>query len=273
MITINTMARPRNMLELRLHEPATPARVERAAKMFDASLKALGLAGDTTITLVVENKSLKATLRTRSPAGADRVRMLVEMVERPLGVDAGASWKAPVATALAQYARDEARYRPEFWVPGRKKPVCSLDSEFAGVMEAIAASAANAPGTDRVRGSTYVYSKILRIGRQDERQAHRARIMLEGRAIDLALAPDLEVAPFFDVAKREEVVRVRLRAEWIHRPDSAPELDTATITGIDLGSSPASGARILALAAQHRVITSDDLPAVLSSIDRPLVDD
>src|SRR5262245_25813453 len=262
------------MLQLRLREPATPAHVERAGRLFAQALDALGVS-DVGVTLVIENQHLVGTLRTRTPGGAAGVQVIIDLVQRPIGVVSEPAEPVPpaLADALAKYARDEHKARPELWQPtrGGGKLLCTMDEMFADVMDALAKS--SPPGSQGVRGTTYVYSRILRIGRVDERQVPKVRIMLDGRPLDVPLAEGLATGPFFDAAKNEQVVRVRLRASWLYVAGERPVLREPVVIGLDESMAPATGAHIVEIAHAQAVITADDLSALLSSIDRDGVKD
>ena len=258
-----TMAKPRDMLQLRLRHAATPARVARAATLFEEALQALGAANEAGTTLVVENRSLVATLRTRSKTGAAAAETIIKIAQTPTATPA-VPGRAEVAKALAKYARDEARYRPAFWLPRRKAPLCELDETFATVMDALAT--APEVGTHKARGTTYVYSKILRVGRIDERHAYRVRVAVEGRHLDLSIG-GLAAGPFFDAAKRDAIVRLKLQAEWTQSPGQSPVLCDAVVVELN-EVAPGSGARILALAKEYNVIAADELPEVLTAIEK-----
>jgi hypothetical protein len=257
-----TMVKARDMLQLRVRHAATPARVARVATMFDEALKVLGAADEVGTTLVVENRWLVATVRTRTKTGADAVGTIIKIAQTPTTTPA-LPGRAEVAKALAKYARDEGRYHPQLWLPRREEPLCNLDETFASVMDGLA----DAPtvGTHKARGTTFVYSKILRVGRVDEHHAYRVRVVVEGRPLELSIG-QLAVAPFFDAAKRDVLVRLKLQAEWTQSPGQAPVLMTAEVVGMD-DTPPATGARILALAKEYNVITAEELPAVLESIE------
>lgn len=263
------VARPRSMLQLRLQEPATPAHVERAGRMFAQALEAVGVS-DAGVTLVIENDRLVGTLRTRTTSAAAGVQSIVDFVQRPVGVLSSPADPAHVALAdaLAKYARDEHKARPELWQPGKGRPrhLCTMDETFANVMEVLA----NAPvmDTQRVRGITYVHTVILRVGRVDERQLVKVRIVVDGRPLDVPVAEGLASGPFFDAAKTSQVVRIRLRASWLHVAGERPTLRDPIVIGIDESKPAASGARIVELAQAHNVISADDLPPLLRSLDR-----
>ncbi len=137
-------------------------------------------------------------------------------------------------------------------------------------MEGLAKAAPS--GAQRVRGTTYVHTKILRVGRADERQQLRVRINVEGRPIDVAIADGVAAGEFFDAAKTEQVVRVRLRADWLHVAGQRSIITDPLVIGIDV-AKVASGARIVEMAVAQRLVTADELPALLSSIDRSDEDD
>ena len=257
------------MLQLRLHEPATPAHVERAGRLFAQALDALGVS-DVGVTLVIENHRFIGTLRTRTPSAAAGVQSIIDLVQRPIGAlsDSAVAVPPELADALATYARDEHKARPELWQPTRSggKHLCTMDETFANVMDVLARS----PPIDsqRVRGTTYVYTRVLRIGRVDERQALKARLVLDGRPLDVPLAEGLAPGPFFDAARNEQVVRVRLRAAWLYTSGQRPVIHDASVIGIDETRAPATGAQVVEFAHAQSVIGADDLPALLSSIDR-----
>lgn len=262
------MVHARNMLQLRLREPATPAHVERAGRLFADALNALGVS-DVGITLVVENDRLRGTLRTRGATGVEGVQSIIDLVRSPVGALSSPAQPGHVALAavLAKYAREEHRAKPELWRPGRGgELLCSMDETFANVMEALA----KAPpvGTQRVRGTTYVHTKILRVGRIDERQQPRVRIYLDGRPNEVPLAEGLATGPFFDAAKREQVVRVQLRVDWLHVMGARAVIRNPLIVGIEHAKGTASGSRIIELATSQHLVTADELPALLLAIDR-----
>jgi hypothetical protein len=140
--------------------------------MFDDALRALGVADEVGTTLVVENRDLVATVRTRTRSGAAAVGTIIQIVQTPTTAPPQPG-RAAVAAALARYAHDEGRYRPQLWLPRRDEPLCNLDETFASLMDALAA--APEVGSHRARGTTYVYSKILRVGRVNERHEYRVR--------------------------------------------------------------------------------------------------
>lgn len=272
------MAFPEDILQLRLGEPATPAHVERAGKLFADALNALGVS-DVGVTLVVKNDQLRATLRTRSPEGTAGVQSIIDLVRSPVGdlsshaqsPPAQRGWVA-LADVLAKYARDEQHAKPELWQPGEEdKFLCALDETFATLMEAFAK--AQPSDAKRVRGTTYVYTKILRVGRADERQKPRVRINVDGRPLEVPIAEELATGPFFDAAKNEQVMRVRLRADWTHVSGERPAISHPIVIGIDDVKEIATGAKIVAMAATQRLMTADELPVLLSSIDRSDEDD
>ncbi|HMG52771.1 MAG TPA: hypothetical protein VK601_04810 [Kofleriaceae bacterium] len=192
----------------------------------------------------------------------------------PVGALSSPAQPAQIALAevLARYARDEHRAKPELWRPGKGgERLCSMDETFANIMDALAK--APSTGAQRVRGTTYVHTKILRVGRTDERQQLRVRISVNGRPIDVALAEELAAGPFFDAAKSEQIVRVRLRAAWLHVAGEHPVVRDPLVIGIDETKGASSGARIVEIAAAQRIVTADELPALLSSIDRSDEDD
>jgi len=141
-----------------------------------------------------------------------------------------------------------------------------MDETFAGIMEVLATTPP--AGSSTVRGTTYVHTRILRVGRSDEHRQTTVRIMLEGRPLEVPLASGLETGPFFDAAKDSSVVRVRLRAEWLHVADETPGIRNPVVTGVEERRNAHSGVLILEAARVHRVVTTDELPALLSSIDR-----
>jgi hypothetical protein len=258
------MANARDRLQLRVRHAATPARVARVATMFDEALRALGVADEVGTTLVVENRELVATVRTRTKAGAEAVGAIIKIAQTPTTAPP-LPGRSEVAKALARYARDEGRYHPQFWIPRRDAPLVELDETFASVMEGLAE--APPPGERKMRGTTYVYSKVLRVGRVDEHHGYRIRVVVEGRPHELSIG-QLAVGPFFDAAKRDAVVKLKLKATWSLPSDREPmpTLEAAEVVGMD-DTSPGTGAQVLALAKEHKIISGEDLPEVLASIE------
>jgi hypothetical protein len=146
-----------------------------------------------------------------------------------------------------------------------------LDETFADIMEALAKT--QPAGMQRMRGTTYVHTKILRVGRADEGKPLRVRINLDGRPLEVPIAEGLAIGPFFDAAKSERISRVHLRVEWIHVAGARPTISGPLVIGIDEVKEMATGAKIVAMSAERRLVTADELPALLSSIDRSDEDD
>lgn len=258
---------PRDMLELRMHEPATPARVARAAHMFDRLLAALNAETDVGTTLIVENRFLKATIRTRTLRGSGAVKAVIDLIETPLKPAKKPHPARPeLASELASYAREEHRFKPQLWKPSGKEPLCDLDETFAATMQAIA----DAPPPDSrvVKGTTYAYSKVYRVGRLEDGGPIKARINVEHRPLEVRVDEGVPADLLFEAARTGAVVRLRVAAEWLQVGESPPRVRGQVIVGVERAAAMGAGARIVALARQHQVITAEDLPAVLSSIKR-----
>lgn len=89
---------------------------------------------------------------------------------------------------------------------------------------------------------------------------------MDGRPLDLPIG-ELDAAPFFDAAKRDAIVRLKLQAEWVQSPGQMPVLSKALVVGMD-EASPGAGARILALAKEYQVIAANELPELMAAIDQ-----
>lgn len=235
---------PKNLLELHLPAASTPARVAQAAEMFQKALLAANPDLDPdSVTMVVRNRDMKCALRAWNPEARTAIADVGTVAHNALQ----AIQKKPelqfVARALADYS--PKLVGAEFMRGDRKKPIATIDELFSKVMSA----AASSPAAQRalLRGDTTVYTPILRVGRQDENRTIAIRILLDGSAYDVALRPEVDPRPFFDAAKSEKVVIVRLDAEWIQNQDGRYRYDLkrTTATGLDTSHEPLPGAALL----------------------------
>lgn len=251
--------RPDEELVIELDGLALPSRVARAARMFADALEQLG--GDAgKVTMVVSNRTMRASLRGWEGVGAERVRMMLRLVENPLAAVQEAPELRPAARALATGAAELASVGGRF--RRKRKSVARLDEAFANVMAAAAQEPAPPPRT--IEGTTEVYTSVLRVGRAREASAVQARLLVAGAPRDVDVDERYADA-YFDAAKRGGLNRVRLRARWYLVEDEAPLIDVRTAVAMSIEPwDPISGAQ--AIRELGELFSAADAAAILDGL-------
>lgn len=234
--------RAKNVFTVRLDVAATPARVAEVAALFARMLAAASPnLPEGSATMIVENYSTKATLRTRTEIGHRAGAVLLNVLEKPGHPRArGDERAAAVAEALVDNADLLTPYRPRFFKPKARRHFAELNSEL---VERLREVATNPSVGRRVSGTTMVYSRVLRVGFTNERGDLKARLVLDGKPVDVTVASHAEEA-FWDAARSKRRLPIRLRASWYRGLDDELFLEPrrCTAVGIDLAWRAASGA-------------------------------
>ncbi len=209
-------SKPRFELKLELDAPASPALVARIARMFQEALEATGVAmDDESVTMVVGNLKASATLRGRDECGEQVVRTIHRVVENPVKTLQENPSARFVAEALAQHATSLRKVGGRFKV-GRRV-VARFDETLIG---ALRGASVEVPAGIVLHGGDQVYSRVLRVGRVDEGGALKARVLINGRPLEIDVSESARES-FFDAAKSEVPQRIDLHTEWLRAPDGS----------------------------------------------------
>ena len=129
--------RVKTALELRLPQAATPARVAEAASLLAAMLaSAAPRLGKDAVTMVVENRNMKAFLRTRSRSGERAVDFTTEVLEDPRKAAEHHGRAIFVAQAFGPYGQSLAGGR--FYRPAQRAAFATIDEDLREEMRFVA---------------------------------------------------------------------------------------------------------------------------------------
>jgi hypothetical protein len=251
-------------LELRLAASASPARVALAAAFLDAALHAAAPElPDDAVTLVVDNYAMKANVRPQTPEGKKAVDLVEAVLRDPSGtVTISEQPAADVASVIARDGHKLLEFKPTFLAGRgpRKAHLRTMDDVFIASVKAVVH--AYHPKS-AIRGTTTIYSKVLRVGRTAEGRATRVRLMIEGRPQELLVREDAREA-FYDIAKEDRVVPVRVAATWYITENGSHILDVthSTATGVDAAWRSATGGEIVRELGAAAGDSFDDLEVV-----------
>lgn len=243
-----TQQRIQGLLELRLVEPATPRRVELAARLFAQMIDAASPGmSETGVTMVVSNYAMGATARARSPEGKKALQRVLAFIREPERQLARYPEREGILDAVVEFHREAAPKAEAVFAGGRsKKTVAVLDDAFvSGLIDL--KSRATPDSLPYARGTTVVHTHILRIGRLADDGPVRARIRIYGTLHDVRVR-DSEQSAFFDAAKSGAEVAVRLSGDWIRHESGETRIipSRAEAIAVDVTWAPTSGEEALA---------------------------
>lgn len=245
---------PKVIFELRFGAPASPENVKLAASMFqDFIERSVDEEARASITMVVHNRDMKASLRSWSTSATKELREIVTLAKNPLRAIQKKPARAVIADVFADYASDLVPLHATMWTPRGGQPVATIDAMFRKMMADAATAAREDPTT--LRGRATVVSVIHRAGRLDIGKALTARVAIDGRPRDVAIADDIKGA-IFDFAKTDVVVRLTINATWLRNGDEF-KVDPKSVRVVAVEPAPAklaSGAEFLA--ALHAALPS-----------------
>jgi hypothetical protein len=255
-------------LVLRLDGPASPARVVVATRLLaDAALAAVDRLDDGELTLVVSNYQGRAELRAWTPRASDVLDAIARVLRDPDEALEQDPASAIIAEAIAQRARDFGDERPAFTEGNKRKPFVEVSPPLVENLERAVVKARQ--GIGAFRGTTSVYSNVLRVGRLSEGGALRGRVTVRGKNHDLRIADGADSHKFFEAAEARRVARIRLDAQWLRRDDGSFRLDPSgsTLLGIDTSWVEMSGAAFVAKARERMPDLGAHLDEILSELD------
>ncbi|MFO0682915.1 MAG: hypothetical protein U0234_12720 [Sandaracinus sp.] len=250
-------------LTLAIDGAATPERVATVARMFADALRAAG-DDDGMVTMVVQNFDMRASVRGRDEQGAAHVSDLIAVVDNPMRAVQDRPALREVAAVFAKYSPDVAGVGGRFH--RRRRVISKLDGNFVAAVQA-AAKQSNA-AVVLFQGVTDIYSPVLRVGRQEPGSLPRARVVLGGRSIDIALeAEGEELERFFDAAKHPtRLARIKLHATWHRGEAGEPVMDVGSARLMRLSPwTPMSGPQMLT--ALGRGVSDASLDALWSQFE------
>lgn len=210
-----TQHRIQGLLELRLVEAATPRRVELAARLFAQMIDAASPGmSETGVTMVVSNYSMGATARARSPEGKKALQRVLAFIREPERELARHPEREGILDAVVEFHREAAPKAEAIFAGGRsKKTIAVLNDAFVtGLVELKSRTTPDA--VPYARGTTVVYTPILRVGRLADDGPVRARMRIDGTLHDVRVR-ESEQSAFFDAAKSGAEVAVRICGDWV----------------------------------------------------------
>lgn len=236
-------------LTLTLEAPATPEHVRDVAALFTEALRRIdpGL-GEAGVTMVVQNFATNAELRGRTEAGRQAVRTFGDLIHHPIE----AVQRHPELTEAAHVVADRSEplvpYAPRFY--RGSKEIGRVDDVFVRSVRAAGQSTIRFEEGDPM-GETITHSRILRIGRQDERRSLGIRVELWGRAREVEVGAGVPEAMLWDLAKEGRVARLRIRGRWGRGGDGLLDLRDPTLVDVEATFVRWSGSDLLAEVADH----------------------
>jgi hypothetical protein len=236
-------------LKLTLEAPATPEHVRAVADLFAETLKRIDPAlGEAGVTMVVQNFATNAELRGRTEAGRQAVRLFGDLIQHPIE----AVQRHPELTEAAYIVAD----RGEALVP--HVPRFYRGSKEIGRVDDVFVRSVRAAGQSTIRfaegdpsGETVTHSRILRIGRQDERRSLAIRIELWGRPKEIEVDPHISERMLWEMARDGVVARLRVRGSWVRSDKGLLELREPRLVDVEATFSPWSGSELLAEMKEH----------------------
>ncbi|MFI5300011.1 MAG: hypothetical protein ACHREM_18130 [Polyangiales bacterium] len=215
--------------QIRLEEPATPARVAAVATFVERLFRTTFPAVDPNdVTLTIDNYAMTAEARARSSAAADAMQQVLSFLARKPRTMAKHPHAAALAGALAD--RPVEMNAAQVFRGARGKALVRLDGGFVKKMRAIA---------DRVdpplRGTTTVRSVVYRVGRASDDARLAARILIEKKNLDVGVEDGLVIDKLFAAARHGRAVELTLNATWIRGLDGRLSIDArrSMITKVD----------------------------------------
>lgn len=217
---------------LELDAPASPARVAKVAQMLADALHAADpdLASES-VTLVVDNLDLKARLRARDRAGEAAVRRVTRVLANPLEAVQEHAGDRPIAAALGRKMKELVDDGGRFTFTRDGRDVTrKVDRDLRGALDV---AGTPPPATRTGRGTTTLYSRVLRVGQASAGAQFRARLVVFGDHREVRVTPGAEEA-FVEARRRGGMHRISVRGRW--RPGAGGRL------ALDLDSLEASSA-------------------------------
>lgn len=254
----------RERLRLTLESPATPACVKQLASMFEETSRQIDPdLVEGAVTMVVENFQLAVELRGWQDTGARVVRLTGDLVDNPIAAIQEHQNLTGAARVLAKYAAAIAVHRPVFWRDDVE--LRTVDEVFVRTMKAAGQPAASEV-SEHLEGETLVYSVVWRVGRSAEMGRLQARVQLDGTPRDVDVRDDLAEL-VWDVAKRGEIVPLRIRGRWVEAGEAGLRLHQPEIVGLDAHFAYAPGGELMAEMRSHPdLFSADDFERMLADL-------
>ncbi|NUQ74457.1 MAG: hypothetical protein HUU21_12950 [Polyangiaceae bacterium] len=238
------MVRVENAFELRLDAPATPQRVAAAAQFVERVLDiTYPNLPEGSVTLVVTNYNMGTGVRANTQSGRVAIRMFMDFLANPTKALA----KNPVASGIAAVLAapgEEIQSAKIVKLRGKLKVLATLDEQFSRQMRALANVSRPEPA---LRGSTIIYSPVLRVGRLNEDTTIRARVRIDGAWRDIPIKDNRE--SFYDAAKDGRLFPIKIETVWLRGPDGKLFVDVGRtkLVSVDHAWSAVPGAEFVRL--------------------------
>lgn len=244
-----TQHRIQGLLELRLIEPATPRRVELAARLFGQMIDAASPGmSETGVTMVVSNYSMGATARARSPEGKKALQRVLAFIREPELELTRHPEREGILDAVVEFHREADPKGEAIFAGGRSRKTLAVlnDAFVSGLVEL--KSRATPDAVPYARGTTVIYTPILRVGRLADDGPVRARMRIDGALYDVRVR-ESEQSAFFDAAKRGADVAVRICGDWVRHESGETRIIPSRTEAIAIDNSWESSSGEEALAA------------------------
>jgi hypothetical protein len=233
-------------IQMTLPVAATPALVERAARMFKEALAGASDADlSSSVTLTVNNLNARLTLNTWDAEGAHAAKRIANVIVSPLKELRERPASQKIAAALSQFGQPLSSLGGCLIVPGEKTPI-PLDSTFVSTLDGAAKKLL--PDRDFVEGQTEIYGKAIRVGRLRESQTLYARISFDGhhREVPVGDISDDHKKVLFDAVRLDQLLRFGIAGRWLRASEGNWELDPTSMRLVSVAViEPISGADFL----------------------------
>lgn len=244
MLYLKKMAGKPKTLELRISLPATPERVEASAKFFGAMLRAANPdLREGSVTLVVTNFNMGTALRAQNDEGKSAINRCIAVLKDPETSTKKSPEAMNIANAISHVS--PLLLGSKIIRPQSQKAVALLDERFIGRVKRCLRPLSHPV----LRGSTVIYSQVLRVGRLSEGEPVKIRIQLDNQWQDVKLADKNLSAEFYNAAAKEAEYPITVSTVWHKNGDGLLLMDPKETyaTGIDLLWRPIGGRDLIDL--------------------------
>lgn len=204
------------------------------------------------VTVVVTNLDMKTQIRPRTVPARRGIGRVADVMREPLKTVRRRPGARSIALALSGVKIEgfpdglsAVSWTDNKTQRGAPAPLCTIDVDFVRAMKALGETSASAARV--IRGTTEIYTKVLRAGILTESDpTFKARLMLDGRPVDIALGREVERTRVIDVLRTGAWAKVTLDARWYKYPSGEVVLDPAKTKVISMAPwSPISGREFL----------------------------
>lgn len=202
--------KPRLALRVELQAAATPERVAALARAIDRTLRgAYQALPPDSITLVVSNLRLRAEIRAWTESGVQAVQRMAGLAENPAKGAAACEVPQEAASGLVDLVQVAREGGGHILQGDSRRTVADLGGGLRAALQGIASPEPQPP----VRGRIIVRSPVLRVGRLEPEGSVKARVLYDGTAREVPVAPEA-VPALFDLAKEGATASLLVEVQW-----------------------------------------------------------